>query len=39
MEPLVGLMRHPFTPDPCVPQGKKMGNPESRDYLLVNAVV
>lgn len=39
IEPLVGLMRHPFTPTPCVPPGKEMANPESRDYLLVNAMV
>lgn len=39
IEPLVGLMRHPYTPTPCVPPGKEMANPESRDYLLVNAMV
>ena len=39
IEPLVGLMRHPYTPTPCVPSGKEMANPESRDYLLVNAMV
>ncbi len=41
IEPLVGLMRHPFTPKPCLPShvGPKMIMPENRTYLLVQPLV
>lgn len=39
MEPLVGLMRDPFTPEECVPHGEKKQGLGSRRYLLINALV
>lgn len=39
IEPIVGLMRHPYTPSQCVPPGKPLVSVESRDYLLIHAMV
>ena len=39
IEPIVGLMRHPYTPSPCVPPGKATAGVGSLDYMLVHAMV
>lgn len=39
IEPLVGLLRNPFSMSPCVPEGAKGAPVLDRKYLLVNAMV